>query len=203
MGMKEAKDLRRTSRTGSTEVMIRNAVIRLYGQDHVPPRSAGSNLFSLSRLRSAAGKGSSGLLLLDMALALTILLLLFAIIWPTFGGGTTNLQESATALDIATLLRTDRTSASRTGVPTATRIDLDRRVLTSANGRIVEVPADIALEVTTGAACMTSARRFVIVFSPDGSSCGGMIVLKKGGLSYAVRFNWLSGMIDVVHASRT
>jgi general secretion pathway protein H len=65
------------------------------------------------------------------------------------------------------------------------------------------VPADIAVEVTTGAACMVSARQFLIVFAPDGSSCGGVIELKKRGLSYAVRFNWLSGMIDVVHASRT
>ena len=149
-------------------------------------------------VRSRSARGSGGFLLLDMALALTILLLLFAIIWPTFGNGTSSLQESATALDIATLLRGDRTSATRTGVPTAIRIDLDRRRLTASSGRHVDVPADVTLEVTTGTACMTSARQFVIAFSPDGSSCGGMIVLKKGGLAYAVRFNWLSGMIDVV-----
>jgi len=156
-----------------------------------------------TRSRSNADHRSSGYLLLDMALALTILLILFAIIWPTFGGGTTSLQESATALDIATLLRHDRTSARRTGSPTGTRIDLDRRILTSADGRRVEVPSDINLEVTTGGACMTSARQFVIVFSADGSSCGGVIVLKKGAMSYAIRFNWLSGMIDIVHASKT
>lgn len=183
--------------------MTRSNATRSCGQDHDPLRSLERNPLNFQGQRSAPGSASNGFLLLDMALALTILLLLFAIVWPTFGGGTTSLQESATALNIATLLRGDRTSASRTGVPTGTRIDLDRRMLTSANGRTVEVPADIALEVTTGTACMTSARRFVIVFSPDGSSCGGMIVLKKGGLSYAVRFNWLSGMIDVVHASRT
>jgi general secretion pathway protein H len=173
------------------------------GQGPAPAKRPVRNPFKAKRLRTGALHGSSGYLLLDMALALTILLLLVAIIWPTFGGGTTSLQESATALDIATLLRRDRTSASRTGLPTGTRIDLDRRTLTSASGQRVEVPRDIDLEVTTGRACMTAAQRFVIVFSPDGSSCGGMIVLKKGGLSYAVRFNWLSGMIDVVHASRT
>lgn len=147
--------------------------------------------------------GSSGFLLLDMALALTILLLLFAIIWPTFGGGTTTLQQSAAALDIATLLRTDRTLASTTGLPARTHIDLGRRTLTGATGRVVEVPNDVALEVTAGAACMTAARRFVIVFSPDGSSCGGVISLKRGGSTYSIRFNWLSGMIDVVYASKS
>jgi general secretion pathway protein H len=150
-----------------------------------------------------AAPSQGGFLLLDMALALAILLLLFAIIWPTFGSGSTSLQQSATALNIATLLRSDRTTASRTGVPTGTSIDLDRRTLTSASGRTVEVPADIALEVTTGAACMTSPRRFVVVFAPDGSSCGGIIVLRKRSLSHAVRFNWLSGMIDVVSTPKT
>jgi general secretion pathway protein H len=165
-------------------------------------RAAKRAVFHRTGLRSVRGSRSSGFLLLDMALALTILLLLFAIIWPSFGGGTMSLQESATALDIATLLRSDRTTATRTGVATATRIDLDRRTLTSASGRTIAVPADLALEVTTGAGCMTSARRFVIAFSPDGTSCGGIIVLRKRGMAYVVRVNWLSGMIDVGPASR-
>jgi len=141
-------------------------------------------------------------LLLDMALALTILLLLIAIVWPTFGSGTTTLQESATALDIATLLRGDRTAASVTGLATSTRIDLANGVLISASGRSVQVPSDVALEVATGASCRASRHRFVIVFSPDGTSCGGTIVLRKGGAAYTIRINWLSGMIDVVYAPR-
>jgi general secretion pathway protein H len=183
--------------------MIGDGKLRDLGMDQLRRTAARTIVVRLGGSRSGTGGGSSGYLLLDMALALTILLLLFAIIWPSFGGGTTSLQESATALNIATLLRGDRTSASQTGLPTATRIDLDRRVLTSASGRTVEVPGDIAVEVRTGAACMTSAHRFIIVFSPDGSSCGGVIVLKKGGLSFAVRVNWLSGMIDVVRESKT
>jgi general secretion pathway protein H len=141
---------------------------------------------------------SSGYLLLDMALALTILLLLVAIIWPTFGLGTATVFQSATALDIATLLREGRTTASQTGRPTSTRINLDQRTIIGASGRQIEVARDIALEVTTGTTCMTSVRRFIIVFSPDGRSCGGVIVLRRKDMAYAVRFNWLSGMIDVV-----
>ena len=156
----------------------------------------------MSRI-ATAGRRSGGFLLLDMALALTIMLLLVAIIWPSFGSGTTVLQESATALDIATLLRGDRTAATRTGVPTSTRIDVDNRMLISASGRSVQVPADVGFEVVTGHACMTSRHRFLVVFSPDGSSCGGAIVVRKGGASYTIRINWLSGMIDVVYASRS
>src|SRR5579863_5286270 len=85
------------------------------------------------RMRLAAGERSDGFLLLDMALALTIMLLLFAVIWPTLGSGTTNLQQSALALDIATLLRHERTVASQTDAPSTTLINLDRRTLTSAD----------------------------------------------------------------------
>ena len=144
---------------------------------------------------------SGGFLLLDMALALTILLLLFAIIWPTFGRGTTSLRQSAIALDIANVLRSDRTTAGLSGRPTVTRIDLNQRVVLGANGRRVEIADDIALEVATGRGCATAARQYVIVFSPEGSSCGGVIVVRRGRLAYAVRFNWLSGMIDVVRSS--
>jgi general secretion pathway protein H len=183
--------------------MSRKGKVRVSGRDPAPARNRERTLLSLERMRSDAHSKSGGFLLLDMALALAILLLLFAIIWPTFGTGSTSLQQAATALNVATLLRSDRTAASLLGAPASTRIDLERRTLTSAKGQTIQVPRDIALEVTTGAACMTSARHFVIVFSPDGSSCGGVIVLKKRGLSYAVRFNWLSGMIDVVHVPQT
>ena len=144
--------------------------------------------------------GSRGVVLLDMALALAILLLLFAIVWPTLGRGTTSLRQSAMALEIATVLRTDRTTAGMIGRPTSTRIDLNERAITGASGRRVEIANDIALDVVAGKSCAAAARQFVIVFSPDGSSCGGVIVLRKGRVAYAVRFNRLSGMIDIVRS---
>jgi general secretion pathway protein H len=137
-------------------------------------------------------------LLLDLALALTILLLLFAVVWPLVARGTSTAQQAATALDIATLLRIDRSSATRDGLPKGTRIDLTRRMITGATGRRVSIPNDIAIEVTTGAQCIEGARQFVILFAPDGTSCGGVVTLKSADQGFAIRINWLSGMIDVV-----
>jgi general secretion pathway protein H len=137
-------------------------------------------------------------MLLDLALALTILLLLFAIAWPLAHRGTSAAQHAATALDIATLLRVDRSLAARDGISTGTRIDVGRRMVTSATGRQVRVPSDLALEVTTTAQCAEGLQQFVILFAPDGSSCGGFVVLRKGEHALAIRINWLSGMIDVI-----
>jgi general secretion pathway protein H len=137
-------------------------------------------------------------MLLDLMLALTILLLLFAIVWSSPNRGSSAAQQAATALDIASVLRLDRSLATRDGVRTGTRIDLAQRTITGATGRRVTVPDDIAIEVTTASPCIEGGRRFVILFAPDGSSCGGVVVLKRGDKGFAIRINWLSGMIDVV-----
>jgi general secretion pathway protein H len=137
-----------------------------------------------------------------MVLALTILLLLSAIVWPLLGRNTTSTQQAATALDIATLLRMDRAAAARTGLSTGTRIDLDRRILIGSNGRQIAIPNDVSLEVMTGSTCRRTAREFVVSFAPDGGSCGGVISLKKINRTYAVRFNWLTGLIDVVNGAK-
>jgi general secretion pathway protein H len=138
-------------------------------------------------------------MLLDLVLALTIVLLVSAVAWPMFGRGTSNVQHAAIALDIATLLRVDRASASERATVTGTLFDLERRTVTSSSGRRIDVPRDIAISVTTGIQGIAGAQRFAIAFSPDGTSCGGVILLSNGGQSYSVRINWLSGMVDIVH----
>ncbi len=142
-------------------------------------------------------------MLLDMALALALLLLVCAIAWPLLGRGTTKTQQSAIALDIATLLRSDRSKATLEGRSRGTQIDLERRVVTSATGRQITVPDDVAIEITAGSSCLRGSRLFVFLFSPDGSSCGGNIFLRKRNRTYVIRINWLSGMIDVVDLSKT
>jgi general secretion pathway protein H len=158
------------------------------------------------RLQAGSGDRRSttgGFMLLELALALTILLLLFAIVWPLIGRGTNTAQHGATAQDIATLLRSDRSAATRDGMSTGTRIDVAKRMVTSADGRHVRVPDDLAMEVTTTSQCSEGTQRFVILFTPDGSSCGAIVVLSKGRQALAVRVNWLSGMIDVITVPRS
>ena len=142
-------------------------------------------------------------MLLELVLALTIVLLMFAIAWPLAMRGTGPAQHSATALDIATLLRIDRSAAAKGGTSRGTRIDLARRTVTGANGRQVTVPEDIGIEVTTTANCIEGVQRFLIQFAPDGSSCGGFVVLRRGEQAVAIRINWLSGMIDVISLPKT
>ncbi|HEX5958030.1 MAG TPA: hypothetical protein VFY92_05155, partial [Hyphomicrobiaceae bacterium] len=96
----------------------------------------------------------------------------------------------------------DRDAASESGTATGTLFDLQRRMVTSASGRRIEVPQDIAFSVTTGSQCMVGAQRFVIAFAPDGSSCGGVVGLSSRAQTYTVRINWLSGLVDVARAQK-
>jgi general secretion pathway protein H len=157
-----------------------------------------SSTDSADRQRS----GAHGYMLLDLALALAILLLLFAVAWPVVGRGTSNARQAAVALDIATLLRVDRSFASSKGVPVATRFDLGRRTVIGATGRRIEVPGDLAMTITTAAQCVEGGQRFAILFAPDGTSCGGVIVLGTDNETHAIRINWLSGAVDVAHGPK-
>jgi len=168
------------------------------------PRSPiGNTRPRLARLEARELRESSrgaGFILTDVVLALTILLLMAAVVWPMMGYGTSRTQQAATALDIATLLRVDRAAASRNGRPTGTRIDLGERTVIGEAGRRVRVPSDLTIEVTTSPQCIEGPQRFLIVFAPDGSSCGGVVKLKKEGQIYAIHINWLTGVIDVTNA---
>jgi general secretion pathway protein H len=97
-------------------------------------------------------------------------------------------------------LRIDRAAASRNGRPTGTRIDLSERTVIGARGRRVRVPIDLTIEVTTSPQCIEGPQRFLIVFAPDGSSCGGVVKLRNERQIYAIHINWLTGVIDVANA---
>lgn len=155
----------------------------------------------MSGERSAGRR--SGFLLLDMALALAIVLLAAAIIGPTIPRGTSSAGLAATVMDVATMLRADRTGAVRDGQRVGTVIDLDGRTVSDARGRTVKVPRDLTFEVTTATPCSLGDRRYQITFNPDGSSCGGVVRLAKGGRSFRIRVNWLTGWVDVVGPERT
>src|SRR5262249_26202019 len=153
-------------------------------------RGSRSRYHELAQMMPGARR--RGFVLLDMALALTLLLILFAVVWPTLGRGTSKARLAATTLDIVNLLRSDRSAAALEGLAKASRIDLEHRTITNAAGRVVAVPEDVRMEIAAGSSCARGNRLFVIVFAPDGSSCGSSLQLKKGSSIFVIRVNWLS-----------
>ena len=139
----------------------------------------------------------AGFMLIDVALALAVVLMVAAVMWPAMPRATNAARLSATAMEIATMLRADRTAARRTGKPSATVLDLPNRTV-KGGGRSFEVNRGFDFEVLTTAACRQPGERFRIEFRPDGSSCGAVVRIAAGGRAFRVRVNWLTGWVDVV-----
>ena len=147
----------------------------------------------------AAGSGQDGIILLDLVLAVAIFALIVLLALPSMPQGTTPARHAAYVLEVAALLKTDRTAAARTGREVATQIDVPARVVAgSAKGQRVILPEDLSLEVIASDLCASAQGRFAIVFAADGRSCGAVIRIGKGTRDWRIRINWLTGFIDVV-----
>jgi general secretion pathway protein H len=137
--------------------------------------------------------------LLDIVLAMAILGFVMLVVMPALPSGTTTARHGAYALEVAALLKTDRTAAARSGGEVATQVDVGARTIVSgATKQTVELPADLTLDVIASDTCPAGKGRFNIVFAPDGRSCGAVIRIGKGTRDWRIRINWLTGYIDVV-----
>jgi general secretion pathway protein H len=140
-----------------------------------------------------------GIVLLDLVLAMAIMGFLMLMIMPYLPSGTTTARHGAYALEIAAVLKTDRTAAARTGTEVATQVDVpSRTIISGANRTMVELPSDLTLDVIASDICTAGNGRFNIIFAADGRSCGAVIRVGKGSRDWRIRVNWLTGFIDVV-----
>jgi general secretion pathway protein H len=140
-----------------------------------------------------------GVILLDLVLALAVFAFVVLVALPSLPQGTTPARQAAYALEVAAVLKSDRTAAARTGREFATQIDVPGRIVSgTANGQVVMLPEDLTLDVLASDICAAGQGRFAIAFAPDGRSCGAVISISKGTRDWRVRINWLTGFVDVV-----
>lgn len=163
----------------------------------------------MSKARRVSAKSNkdssqSGIVLLDIVIAMAVLGLLVFLVMPTLPRHTTASRLEAYAAEVAALLKTDRTAAARSGREVATHVDIAaRRIASGAGPRAIVLPADVTLDLIASGSCMTQAGQFAVIFAPDGRSCGAVISLAKDGRSWRIRVNWLTGFIDVVAPDRS
>ena len=141
--------------------------------------------------------------MLDVVIAMAVIALLMLLILPDLPHRTTPSKLGAYVEEVAALLKQDRSAAARSGVETATRIDIaDRRIESGDGRRALTLPSDVTLDVTASDLCRDRSGHVAIVFTVNGSSCGAVLSLAKGDLAWRIRVNWLSGDIDVVAPPR-
>jgi len=109
----------------------------------------------------------------------------------------------ATALRIATLLKSDRNSAVRRRGVVATEIDVPSRLVRSGAGeQSIRIPDDVQFDATLARRCNQREAGDTIVFFASGMSCGGVLALTRNDVGYQVRVNWFTGGVQIVALDR-
>ncbi|MCP4618169.1 MAG: prepilin-type N-terminal cleavage/methylation domain-containing protein [Bradyrhizobium sp.] len=141
----------------------------------------------------------AGFTLLEMVCVVAIVALLAAILLPRAPGGTSRPRLEAYAVEVATLLKADRTVAMQLRAGVSAQVDArDRLVRSGAGGRLVQVPDDVLFEALLPERCNGQSALSTISFFANGMSCGGVIRLVRFGSGFEIRVNWLTGEIEIV-----
>ena len=140
-----------------------------------------------------------GFTLLEMVCVLAIVAMLAAVLLPLVPRQTSHSRLQAYAMQMATLLKTDRNAAIRRGADVATLVDTRTRSLRSgATLATVRVPDDVGFQALLPQTCRQRAALSTIDFFANGMSCGGTITLTRFDAGFEVRVNWLTGRIEIV-----
>lgn len=146
----------------------------------------------------------AGFTLLEAVCVLAILGVMTALVLPLFSRGTSGPQLEGYALATAAVLKADRAAAARRHVPVGTVVQAaSRRVQSSVNGRVIQIPRDVDMDVLLPARCGSVDVQSAVIFLPSGLSCGGVIALARAGIGFEVRVHWLTGGVDIVPFRRS
>lgn len=146
-----------------------------------------------------ASRRDSGFTLLDTVCMLAIVALLAAIILPAMPHRTSRARLEAYAIEAAAILKADRTAAIRRGGEVETELGAGSKTIRSgADGRILQLPEDVAFNALLAAQCAGRSAGSTISFFPSGMSCGGTLSFSRLGAAFEVRVAWLTGGVEIV-----
>lgn len=139
-----------------------------------------------------------GFTLLEVVCVVAIIAMITTVLLPIMPRGTSRPRLESYAIEIASLLKADRTAAIRRRSSVVTEVNPYRRIVRSgATGKIVRIPDDVTYRVTLPQRCNQRPVTSRIDFFASGMSCGGAVMLTRYGVGYEVRVNWLMGGVEV------
>ncbi|MEO0543710.1 MAG: prepilin-type N-terminal cleavage/methylation domain-containing protein [Pseudomonadota bacterium] len=139
-----------------------------------------------------------GFSLLEMVAVMTIVALIALVVAPRYSANGGPQALKSTAFEIAGLLRQSRIAAIRSGQSKSFSLSVsERRAWPAGADTSVIIPDEFTLRHEASSRCDRHAGATLIVFQPDGKSCGSVITLEMGALSAIISTNWLTGATRV------
>lgn len=148
--------------------------------------------------RMSKDQYQAGFSLFEMLVVLLILAVVTAVAIPRISASQVRqeLRLEAAALKLA--LEDARIKAIRGSGSAAVSFDVERAVWWDWRGREKALKADTEIAVTVAESEVTSQRRGAVRFYLDGSSTGGVIVIRRGSQSVRIEVDWMTGRAHVV-----
>jgi general secretion pathway protein H len=142
--------------------------------------------------------GELGFTLLELIVALGIMALGLAVVFPYFNASRAGYQLRAAAYDVATQLRDARAAAQARNVDQAFIIDVGKRRTWIEGGALPRALSPrLAVDVEVPAAEQLGANLVRVRFFADGSASGGKLTLRDGVRRATVTVNWLTGEVRI------
>jgi len=152
-----------------------------------------------SRAGSADRRREAGFTLVEMVALLAIFGLLVSVALPGLSSSTSHPKLEALALSAAAIFEADHYAAMRRHADVASIVDARTRTIGSGSShRALQIPADVSFDTLLAKRCLGTETKSVVVFLPNGMSCGGVVALSRGGVGFDIRVNWLTGGTEIV-----
>jgi general secretion pathway protein H len=144
-------------------------------------------------------RAQDGFTLLETVCVVAIIAMLAAVLLPIMPRETSRPRLEAYAVETASLLNADRTTAIRRRMAIATQVDAaSRSIRSGSSSHVVQIPDDVSIDAVLPQRCNDAPAYHTISFFATGMSCGGTIALSRPGAGYEIRVNWLTGGIEIV-----
>ncbi|WP_232818303.1 GspH/FimT family pseudopilin [Zobellella maritima] len=136
-----------------------------------------------------------GFTLLELLVVLVIAMLALAVVTPRFAALLPGVELKVYSRQTAALLRLARSQAISRGEEVALNLDAEARETRVADN-VYPWPDNIGLQLQPTNDSQ-AAQPPLLVFYPDGSASGGMVIVSSSSRQYLIEVNWLTGKVNV------